>query len=93
MDISTNTATTLSLTGVDIETAGLNFMRCHQWLEEAYESTTNVGIRRLIDDVMDELWAIGSVDGELGEMVIGALESVASALEVDSMLANLDAAH
>lgn len=74
---------------LDVETAGLSFMRCHQWLEEAYESTTDHGIRRLIEDVMDDLWALGSVEGELGDLVIGALESVAAAMEVESLLVEL----
>lgn len=74
---------------LDVETAGVSFMRCHQWLEEAYESTTDQGIRRLIEDVMDDLWALGSVEGELGDLVIGALESVAVAMEVESLLVEL----
>ncbi len=74
---------------LDVETAGLSFIRCHQWLEEAYESTTDQGIRRLIEDVMDDLWTLGSVEGELGDLVIGALESVAAAMEVESLLSEI----
>ena len=84
-----NVTATLRLSSLDIEVAGLNFMRCHRWLEEAYASTDRPDVRRLIDEVMDELWALGSVDGELGELVLGALESVSAAVEIGSLFGDI----
>jgi hypothetical protein len=75
----------------DVETAGLHFMQCLRWLEQAQESTTDRGLRLLLDDVIDDLWSVGSIDGELGEMVLGALASVASALEVNQLLLEMAA--
>ena len=61
-------------------------MQCHRWLERMQESTTDQGVRLLIDDVRDDLWAVGSVEGELGDLVLGALASVAAAVDVSAEL-------
>ncbi len=60
--------------------------RCHQWLEEARSSTSNPGIQRLIDDLHDDLYALGPIDEDLQVVVHGALQSVAAALDTDSIL-------
>lgn len=85
-----NVTATLNLTSLDIETAGLNFMQCHRWLEDARHATADTNLHALIDDVMGELWEIGSVEGELGDLVIGVLESVAAAIEISSFLQLID---
>lgn len=77
---------------LDVERAGVNFMKCHQWLEEAHESTNEPGLRRLIEETIDELWDLGSAEGELGDLVLGALNSVAAALDVDTLLQRIDRA-
>ena len=60
--------------------------RCHEWLEEARSSTNNPGIQRLIDDIHDDLYALGPIDDDLQIVVHGALQSVAAALDTDSIL-------
>lgn len=53
------------------------------WLECAFERATTASTRRLIEDVLDDISAIGPIDDELDALVIGALASVESALECD----------
>lgn len=71
-----------STTGPDF--GAVSLLACNRWLERAYDSTPDLAIRRLIDDVLDDLWSLGSTDGELSELVIGALGSVQAALELSS---------
>ncbi len=55
--------------------------RCHEWLEQARTTTDNPGIQRLINDIHDDLWAIGTIDADLEVVVRDALGSVAAAIE------------
>lgn len=56
------------------------------WLECAYERATTASTRRLISDVMDDISLVGPIDDELDELIIGALASVESALEIDEQV-------
>lgn len=58
--------------------------RCHEWLEQARTTTNNPGIQRLIDDLHDDLWALGPIDDDLEDAVRGALASVAAAIDTDA---------
>ncbi len=55
----------------------------HVWLECAFERATTASTRRLIEDVLDDISVMGTIDDELEALVIGALASVESALECD----------
>lgn len=57
--------------------------RCHQWLEDARSATASPGIQRLIDELHDELWALGPIDGDTAGVVRGALASVVAAIHTD----------
>lgn len=54
---------------------------CEAWLRRAYERADTAATRRLVADVLDDVRAIGEIDDELTELVIGALASVEAALE------------
>lgn len=60
--------------------------RCHDWLEEARTATTSPSIQRLIDDIHDELFALGPIDDDLEPLVRDALASVAAAIDTESAL-------
>lgn len=53
------------------------------WLECAFERATTAATRRLIEDVLDDIATIGPIDDELDALVVEALASVESALELD----------
>ncbi|MGF1598634.1 MAG: hypothetical protein ACFCVK_17185 [Acidimicrobiales bacterium] len=68
-------------------TSRLDAARYQVWLERAARRTSHPGVRRLIADVSAELRALGPVDRELESVVLGALASVAAALDVERLRA------
>ncbi|MDH3681302.1 MAG: hypothetical protein OEV40_15285 [Acidimicrobiia bacterium] len=60
--------------------------RCHAWLDEARSVTNSPSIQRLIDDIHDDLFALGRIDGDFEPVVRDALGSVAAAIETESAL-------
>lgn len=54
---------------------------CVAWLRSVQHGA-DVASSRLIDDVIEDLYAIGGVDEDMVELVLGAVGSVASALEL-----------
>lgn len=65
----------------------LDTNRYQRWLDEASRMTRNPGVLRLIEDIADDLRALGPIDHEMEEIVLGALESVASAIHVEDIVA------
>ena len=63
-------------------TQPLNTHRCRKWLDTAYFATDDSEIRTLIEDLDNELLELGHVDPEMNQLVLGALESVASAIAI-----------
>ena len=70
-----------SVTDLD-DSAPISFDRCVDWLLDLYQSTTNVQLRTLISEVLDDLRALGPVEGEFEDIVLGALASVETAFEM-----------
>lgn len=56
---------------------------CEAWLRRAYERADTAATRRLVTDVLDDVRAIGHIDDELTDVVIGALASIETALELE----------
>lgn len=54
------------------------------WLEQALERAETAQTRRLIADVLGDVRALGPIDDDLVELVIGALASVDVALDLDT---------
>ncbi len=54
-----------------------------EWLEDAMERAETAQTRRLIADVLGDVRALGPIDDDLVELVIGALASVDAALDLD----------
>lgn len=67
---------------IDLTDREISLEICTRWLETALETSTDDSFRRLISDVIEDLHALGSVEGELRSLVIGALGSVQSAMEI-----------
>ncbi len=72
------------------ETGSRHLADCLRWLERAAHSTVNPTIHRLIDDVATELRDLGSIDVEMRAVIEGALESVATALDIDRSLRRMN---
>ncbi len=70
---------------IDLTESLVSLELCQRWLQNALNSTTDESFRRLISDVMGDLSDLGSVEGELESLVIGALGSVQSAMEVQGL--------
>lgn len=62
--------------------APISFDRCVDWLLDLYQDTTNTQLRHLISEVLDDLRALGPVEGEFEDIVLGALASVEAAFEM-----------
>lgn len=62
--------------------ATISFDRCVDWLLDLYQVTVDVQLRALITDVLDDLRALGPVEGEFEDIVLGALASVEAAFDV-----------
>lgn len=62
--------------------APISFDRCVDWLLDLYQETTNTQLRHLISEVLDDLRALGPVEGEFEDIVLGALASVEAAFEM-----------
>lgn len=60
----------------------ISFDRCVDWLLDLYQDTTNTQLRHLISEVLDDLRALGPVEGEFEDIVLGALASVEAAFEM-----------
>lgn len=56
---------------------------CEAWLHRAYSRADSAATRRLVADVLDDVRAIGDIDDELTDLVIGALASVEAALDLE----------
>lgn len=83
---------TVPLRDVDVErllatrmTPTLLPAHCETWLREAYLRAQTAATRRLVADVLDDVRAIGEIDDELTDMIIGALASVEAALDVECL--------
>lgn len=62
--------------------APISFDRCVDWLLDLYQNTTNAQLRTLISEVLDDLRALGPIEGEFEDIVLGALASVETAFEM-----------
>lgn len=62
--------------------APISFDRCVDWLLDLYQVTEDRQLRGLIADVLEDLRAIGPVEGEFEDVVLGALASVEAAFDV-----------
>lgn len=60
----------------------ISFDRCVDWLLDLHQSSDHPVIRQLIADVIDDLRCVGPIEGEFEDVVLGALASVESAIEV-----------
>ncbi len=60
----------------------ISFDRCTDWLLDLYQTTQDVQLRGLITEVLDDLRALGPVEGEFEDIVLGALASVEVAFEI-----------
>lgn len=60
----------------------ISFDRCVDWLLDLYQGTADSQLRTLISDVLDDLRALGPVEGEFEDIVLGALASVEAAFDV-----------
>ena len=66
----------------DASPSPISFDRCVDWLLDLYQVTDDVALRTLIADVLDDLRALGPVEGEFEDIVLGALASVEAAFDV-----------
>ncbi len=62
----------------------LSFDRCVNWLLDLYQDSSDTVIRTLIADVLDDLRALGPFEGEFEDVVLGALASIETAIEIRS---------
>lgn len=62
--------------------APISFDRCVDWLLDLYQVTVDAQLRTLITEVLDDLRAIGPVEGAFEDVVLGALASVEAACDV-----------
>lgn len=60
----------------------ISFDRCVDWLLDLYQVTADTQLRQLISDVLEDLRAIGPVDDEFEDVVLGTLASVEAAFEI-----------
>lgn len=60
----------------------ISFDRCVDWLLSLYATTSDRDLKTIIVEVLGELRAIGPVDGEFEDLVLGTLASVESAFEI-----------
>lgn len=63
---------------------GICFDRCVDWLLGMSESTTDPHLRLLVADVLNDLRALGPVEGVFEEVVVDALASVEAAFDIRS---------
>lgn len=71
---------------IDLTDPDITLDLCHAWLRQAHNAASDEAFRRLVADVMGDLEDLGSMDGELVNLVLGALGSVQSALEVRNLV-------
>ncbi len=83
---------TVPLSEVDIErllaTRMANTLlpvNCEAWLRQAYLRAQSAATQRLVSDVLDDVKAIGEIDDELTELILGALASVEAALDLERL--------
>ena len=62
--------------------APISFDRCVDWLLDLYQDTNDAQLRTLISEVLDDLRALGPVEDEFEDIVLGALASVEAAFEM-----------
>ena len=65
----------------------ISVSRCIDWLLDLRQATDKTDLRGLVDEVLDELQTLNSIDAntaglEMGDLVLGALASVEVAFEV-----------
>jgi len=58
------------------------FDRCVDWLLDLHQETHSAQLRTLISEVLDDLRALGPIEGEFEDVVLGALASVEAAFEI-----------
>ena len=68
-------------------TSFLSFDRCVDWLLDLYGQTTDEDLQLLIGEVIDDLRALGPIEDEFEDIVLGALASVETAFEIKAMAA------
>ncbi len=64
------------------EHSTISFDRCTDWLLDLFQTTQDAQLRALITEVLDDLRALGPVEGEFEDIVLGALASVEVAFEI-----------
>ncbi len=74
---------------IDLTETRISLELCQRWLQNAHDSATDESFRRLISDVMGNLHDLGpnhdgAMDHELESLVLGALGSVQSAMELQA---------
>ncbi len=74
---------------IDLTETRISLELCQRWLQNAHDSATDESFRRLIGDVMGDLNDLGPnhdgvMDHELESLVLGALGSVQSAMELQA---------
>jgi hypothetical protein len=60
----------------------ISFDRCVDWLLNLHETTTDADLQLLVREVLEDLRALGPVEGEFEDVVLGALASVEVAFEI-----------
>ncbi len=63
------------------------FDRCVDWLLTLHDQTADPDLRQLVTDVLVELRALGPIEPEIHDLVLGALASVQSAFEISAAAA------
>ena len=72
----------------DLESVSyLSFDRCVDWLLDLYRHTDDEDLQLLIGEVIDDLRALGPIEDEFEDIVLGALASVETAFEIKAMAA------
>ncbi len=79
-----------ALSVIDL-TEAISLELCRQWLQQTHDAASDQAFRRLIRDVMGELEELETsvnpnetLHGELGSLVVGAVGSVQSILELQN---------
>lgn len=62
-----------------------SFDRCVDWLLTMHEATDDAGVQMLIVDVLADLRALGSIDADFEDVVLGALASIDVAFEISTL--------
>ncbi len=74
-----------SAAGDETNFGSISFDRCVDWLLDLHQSCADEVIRTLITDVLDDLRQLGPFEGAFEDVVLGALASIESAIDVQGM--------